>query len=1049
MHHRLSALGRIAAFGALILAAAASPAQTFDTSLFSELHWRCIGPFRGGRTVGATGVPGQPNVFYIGVNNGGVWKSTDYGRVWTPIFDDQPTGSIGALAVAPSNPNVIYVGSGEGLHRPDLSVGDGVYRSADGGRTWKHMGLSDAQQIGAILVDPKDPNRVFVAALGHPYGANAERGVFRSLDGGLHWEKVLYKDQNTGAIALAFNPSDSRTLYAGLWSAREGPWENGSWRGPGSGLYRSSDGGATWQPLTKGLPTFEQGLGRIGFAVAPSDPKRLYAIVEAQTKFGGVFRSEDAGESWRRVSTESRVWERASDFAEIKVDPTNPEVVWSANTSTYRSTDGGKTFTAVKGAPGGDDYHTIWLNPENPQIVLLASDQGATISVNGGKTWSSWYNQPTAQFYHVSTDNQFPYWVYGGQQESGSAAVASRGDYGSITFRDFHPVGAEEYGYVAADPLDPNIVYGGKLTRFDRRTLEVQNVSPAPIRSGKYRFIRTAPVLFSPVDPHVLFYAGQVLFKTTNGGMSWDVISPDLSREHPEVPESIGAFRTEEMKTMARRGVIYTVAPSYRDVNVLWAGTDDGLIHVTRDFGKTWTNVTPPALTAWSKVSLIDAGHFDLDTAYAAINRFRLDDQKPHVYRTHDGGRTWKEIVKGLPDGPVNAVREDPVRRGLLYAGTETAVFVSFDDGESWQSLRGNMPATSIRDLVIHGDDLVIGTHGRSFWILDDVTPLRQVTAEIARADVFLFRPETAYRVRRSKYTDTPLPPEEPAGQNPPDGAILNYLLGAGIRGTVTLEILDGKGGLVRRFTSEDKSDAPPEIEMNVPTYWVRPFRALPAEPGLHRFVWDLRTVPLPAVGRDFPISAVPADTPLEPLGVAVLPGTYTVRLSAAGKSVTQLLVVTMDPRVTTPAEGLAQQHDLSMQLADAMKRGQAASEQVKAVRARLQAAAERSKGNDLGKKTAELEKRVAAFEGSAYRYSRRGGGGDSFGGLNGDLQGLYDVLQGADVTPTTQAVAACADAQSRLDKLLASWKELRERELPAFDEELRKAGLPAVTTSR
>jgi photosystem II stability/assembly factor-like uncharacterized protein len=1013
-------------------------AQPFDPALFSELKWRCIGPFRGGRTVGATGVPGQPNVFYIGVNNGGVWKSTDYGRVWTPIFDGEETGSIGALAVAPSNPDVIYVGSGEGLHRPDLSVGDGVYRSADGGRTWKHVGLSDAQQIGAILVDPKDVNRVFVAALGHPYGPNAERGVFLSSDGGAHWEKVLYKDENTGAIALAFDPSDARTVYADLWSAREGPWENGSWSGAGSGLYKSKDGGTTWHPLTKGLPTFEQGLGRIGFAVASSEPKRMYAVVEAKPQYGGIFRSDDAGESWRRVNSESRVGGRASDFAEIKVDPKNPDVVWSANTSTYRSTDGGTTFTAVKGAPGGDDYHTVWLNPDNPQIVLLTSDQGATISVNGGKTWSSWYNQPTAQFYHVSTDNRFPYWVYGGQQESGSAAVASRGDYGAITFRDFYPVGAEEYGYIAPDPLNPDIVFGGKLTRFDRRTLEVQNVSPAPIRTGKYRFIRTAPVLFSPVDPHVLYYAGQMLFRTTNGGMSWDVISPDLSRERPEVPESIGVFRTEEMKTMPRRGVIYTVAPSYKDVHVIWAGTDDGLIHVTRDDGKTWANVTPPDLTAWSKVSLIDAGRFDADTAYAAVNRFRLDDQKPHVYRTHDGGRTWKKIVKGLPDGPVNAVREDPVRRGLLYAGTERAVFVSFDDGETWQSLRGNMPATSIRDLVIHGDDLVVGTHGRSFWILDDVTPLRQLKADVPRADAFLFQPETAYRVRRSKYTDTPLPPEEPAGQNPPDGAILDYLLGPGRSGAVALEILDGKGALVRRFTSEDKSDALPEIEMNVPMYWVRPFRALPAGPGLHRFVWDLRTAPPPALSRDYPISAVPHDTPLEPLGVAVLPGTYTVRLSVGGKTLSQPLVVRMDPRVTTPADGLAQQHDLSMQIVEAMKRDRAALDQVKAVRTKLQALAERSKGTEAGKRASELDGRVAAFEGSSSRF-RRGGGGDSFAGLNGDLEALYEVLQGADVTPTTQAVAASADAQARLERLLGSWADLRDRELPTVDEELKK----------
>ncbi len=1023
----------------------ASMGQPFDPALFAEMRWRCIGPFRGGRTVGATGVPSRPNVFYIGVNNGGVWQTTDYGRVWTPLFDREETGSIGALAVAPSNPEILYVGSGEGLQRPDLSVGDGIYKSLDGGKTWKHMGLSDGQQIGAILVDPKEPGRVFVAVLGHPYGPNAERGVFRSSDGGQHWEKVLFKDENTGAVALAFDPTNSQILYADLWSARQGPWENGEWRGRGSGLFKSSDGGATWRPLTRGLPTFTQGLGRIGFAVAPSDAKRLYAIVEAEPRFGGVFRSDDAGESWRRVNKETRVWDRASDFAEVKVDPKNPDVVWSANTSVYRSTDAGRTFTAVKGAPGGDDYHTIWINPENPQIILLASDQGASISVNGGETWSSWYNQPTAQLYHVATDNRFPYWVYGGQQESGSAAVASRGDYGSISFRDFHPVGAEEYGSIAPDPLDSNIVYGGKLTRFDRRTYEAQNVSPAPVRSDKYRFLRTAPVIFSPVDPHILYFAGQVLFRTTNGGMSWDVISPDLSREAPEVPESIGVFRTEDMKKMPRRGVIYAVAPSYKDVNVIWAGTDDGLIHVTRDGGKTWANVTPPELTAWSKVSVLDAGHFDAETAYAAVNRFRLDDLRPHIYRTHDGGKTWRKIVRGLPaNAPVNAVREDPERKGLLYAGTERAVFVSFDDGENWQSLRLNMPATSMRDLVIHGDDLVVGTHGRSFWILDDVTPLRQMTAQTAAEDVFLFRPQLAYRVRRSKNTDTPIPPEEPAGKNPPDGAVVDYVLRGKPADAVTLEILDGKGQLVRRYSSADQPEAVGR-ELNVPSYWARPPQILSAEPGMHRFVWDLRYAPPATLTRDYPMSAIPGDTPLEPLGPAVLPGTYTVKLSAAGKSVSQPLTVKMDPRIATPTSGLEQQFKLSLELADAMRRDADALDEVKALRAKLEAAAGRAGEGEIGKRVRQLDGRAAAFEGSASRWRPQAGGGDSFAGLNGDLAALYDVLQAADVTPTTQAVAACAAATSRLDRLLASWKELRERELPALDAELQKAGLPPL----
>jgi len=814
-------------------------AQQFSSDLYQSMRWRMIGPFRGGRTVGATGIPGQPNAFYIGVNNGGVWKTTDYGRTWKPIFDEQPTGSVGALAVAPSDPETVYVGSGEGLQRPDLSTGDGIYRSTDAGRTWQHLGLRDAQQISAILVDPHNSNLLYVAVLGHPYGPNEERGVFRSTDGGQNWQKILYKDENTGAVALAFDPTNSRIIYASLWSARQGPWENGAFQGPGSGLYKSTDGGNTWRQLTKGLPTFEQGLGRIGITVAPSDPNRLYATVDSP-RLGGIYRSDDGGESWRLTNSERRVWGRASDFAEVKVDPKNKDVVYSANTSTYRSTDGGITFTAFKGAPGGDDYHTVWINPDNPQIILLASDQGAVITVNGGESWSSWYNQPTAQFYHVITDNEFPYWVYGGQQESGSAGVASRGDNGAITFRDWRTVGVEEYAYVAPDPLNPNFIYGGKATRFDKRTGQVQNVAPEVLRSGKYRFLRTAPIMFSPADPHILYLAGNVLFKTSNGGNSWEIISTDLSREKPEVPESVGVFRKPELATQPRRGVIYSLAPSSKDINTIWAGTDDGLIHITKNGGITWKNVTPAAITSWSKVSIIDAGHSDVSTAYAAVNRIRLNDQRPHIYRTHDGGTTWKEIVNGLPNDPVNTVREDSKRPGLLFAGTERAVFVSFNDGDDWQPLRLNMPASSIRDLVIHDDDVVVGTHGRSFWILDDITPLRQINATVAAADAHLFTPQVVYRVKRNVNTDTPLPPDEPAGQNPPDGAIINYYLKSNASGPVMIEILDSRNQLVRRFSSDDKPEPINEKEFAVPTYWFRPPQIPSARAGMQRFIWDL-----------------------------------------------------------------------------------------------------------------------------------------------------------------------------------------------------------------
>jgi photosystem II stability/assembly factor-like uncharacterized protein len=889
----------VLALGTNLVLGAVGQAQEITPRHYDSMRWRMIGPFRGGRTVGAVGVREQPSVFYIGVNNGGVWKTNDYGRTWKPIFDEQPTGSIGAIAVAPSNPDILYVGSGEGLQRPDLSVGDGVYKSTDGGKTWKHMGLSDGQQIPAIQVDPRDPNRVFVAVLGHPYGPNAERGVFRSTDGGQTWQKILYKDENTGAVALEFDPSNAQIVYAVLWSSRQGPWENGAWQGKTSGLYKSTDGGTSWRPLTKGLPSVEDGLGRIGIGVCPSDPKCLFAMVDARE--GGLYRSDDAGESWQRVNGERRLWGRGSDFAEVKVDPKNKDVLYVANTCSYRSSDGGKTFLAFKGAPGGDDPHTFWINPDNPQIILLAGDQGACVSVNGGETWSSWYNQPTAQFYHVITDNQFPYWVYGAQQESGSAGVVSRGRDGQITFRDWHPVGVEEYGYVAPDPLNPRYIYGGKVTRFDRLTGEVERVGPPGLRKGKgmaggYRVLRTAPLVFSSVDPRVLFFGANVLFKTTDGGKKWEIISPDLSREAPEVPENIGIFRTPELGKQDRRGVIYTVAPSYNDVNVIWCGTDDGLIHVTSDGGKSWRDVTPPRVTAWSKLSLMDAGRFDAKVAYAAVNRIRLDDQRPHIYRTRDGGKSWQEIVKGLPSDPVNVVREDPVRPGLLFCGTERAVFVSFNDGDDWQPLRLNMPATSIRDLVVHEDDVVVGTHGRSFWILDDITPLRQLDAKVVTGPVHLFKPQAAYRVQWNVNPDTPLPPEEPGGKNPPDGAIINYYLSRPAS-KVEVHIRDATGNLVRRYSSDDKPAKIDESKLTIPSYWIRPPQILSGAAGSHRFIWDLR-LPAGPTGKfgAYPMTAIYRDTP-GPQGPMVRAGEYMVTLSVDGESQVQPLTVRPDPR--------------------------------------------------------------------------------------------------------------------------------------------------------
>ncbi|MEP6946374.1 MAG: glycoside hydrolase [Acidobacteriota bacterium] len=984
-------------------------AQHVDASSYQSMRWRMIGPFRAGRTVGAVGIPLQPNVFYIGVNNGGVWKTTDAGRTWKPIFDDQPTGSIGDIAIAPSDPNVIYVGSGEGLQRPDLATGDGMYRSGDGGKTWTHLGLREGQQIASISVDPTDENRLFVAVLGHPYGPNEERGIYRSTDGGKNFAKVLYIDENTGAMQVEVDPKNPQVVYADMWAGRQGPWENGAWQGKESGLFKSIDGGSTWHKLTNGLPTVEQGLGRIGIAIARSDTKRVYATVDANDKFAGIYTSGDGGESWTLVNGDPRLWGRGSDFAELRVHPKDANTVFVANVATYKSTDGGKTFEGFKGAPGGDDYHRIWINPEQPDIMLFAVDQGATITVNGGESWSSWYNQPTAQFYHVITDDQYPYWVYGGQQESGSAGVISRGRTGAIGAWDWETVGVEEYGYVAPDPLDPNIIYGGKLSRFDRRTRQVQNVAPEAVRTGKYRFVRTAPVIFSPVDKKSLFYAGNVIFKTMNGGQSWDVISPDLSREKWDVPVNVGIYATKAMETMPRRGVVYTVAPSYKDINTIWAGTDDGLIHITKDGGKSWQNVTPPELKSWAKVSLIDAGRFDANTAYAAINTFRLDDLRPHIMRTHDGGKTWKEIVNGIPNGGiVNAVREDPVRKGLLFCGTEQAVYFSLDDGDNWQPLRLNMPATSIRDLVVHNDDLVVGTHGRSFWILDDVTPLRQMTANANTANVVLYAPQLATRVKRSVHTDTPFPPEEPAGQNPPDGAIINYYLKQPSKSPVVLEVRDPAGKLVRRFASDDKPLKVDLTKVNPPEYWIRPFQPLKNEAGMQRFVWDLMYPNPPSDNYDLPISAVYMDTPWVPQGPAVLPGVYTLDLTVDGKTYSQKLNVRMDPRVTTPAAGLTQQFELSLQAYNGISR------------ARMLADSVRKQIADLEKSqpaSPNLAKLKALLDGSTPRGAAAAVADMPLGRLAGAFTQMLDLLQDADVAPSTQAVAAARDLQTALEK--------------------------------
>jgi photosystem II stability/assembly factor-like uncharacterized protein len=1029
--------------------AAAAAAQQYPESMYQEMRWRLIGPFRGGRTRAATGVPSQPNVFYMGQVNGGVWKSDDYGRTWSPIFDSEPTQSIGAIAVAPSDPNVVYVASGEGLQRPDLSVGDGIYKSGDAGKTWVHLGLRDGQQIPALAIDPRDPGRLFAAVLGHPYGANAERGIFRSTDGGQTWQKVLYKDENTGACDVEIDPSNPDVVYATLWESRLAPWEDANeYPGPNGGIFKSTDGGNTWTQLSGGLP---KDVTQAYVTISPSNPSRVYASV-ASGRGTSIYRSDDAGASWSRTTEDTRPAVRigGGDLAVPRVDPKNPDVIYTTSTVTWRSTDAGKTWTGIRGAPGGDDYQNIWINPNNPDVILLVSDQGGIVSVNGGSTWGSWYNQPTAQFYHVITDNRFPYWVYGAQQESGSAGVASRGNDGEITFREFHPVGVIEYGYVAPDPLHPEIVYGGgrtEVSRFDWVTGQVENVSPVPLRDVKYRADRTEPLMFSPVDPHILYYATNFLFKTSDGGHSWTTISPDLTRPQPGIPPSVGGMAVKSPEAAKMRGVIYALAPSFRDVNTLWAGTDDGQVWVTRDGGKNWKNITPPDLTPWSKVTQISASHFDEQEAYVSVSRFRIDDQRPYIYRTRDGGKTWQAVTTGLPEvGPVDTVREDPERKGLVFAGTENAVWVSFDAGDHWRSLQLNLPHTSMRDLWIHDSDLIVATHGRSFWVLDDITPLRQL-AEAGGAAAFLFKPEPAYRVKRDTNSDTPLPPDEPAGQNPPDGAIIDYYLPQAASGAITLEILDAGGKLVRRYSSTDK----PEFTMDdlkktlaVPIYWVRMPKVLSAEAGMHRWVWDLHYPPPPSTRHGYPISAVPHDTPSEPLGPSAVPGHYTVRLTVDGHSYTAPLAVKIDPRVKTPPAGLQQQFQAETRLASLIASNYKAAGEARAAQESLA----KLKGKAMGPpadSVSAFEKKMSGVAGSPGGFFAPPSAEVTLARASGDAAGLYGIIGAADDAPTATQAAALEQVERESADVAKRWDAIKSTDLPALNRQLRAAGLPEI----
>ena len=908
MIHRFISLAL--AFVCCALPVGAQPVTApIDPAAFAEMHWRNVGPLRGGRALAVTGVPGHPERFYFGSVGGGVWRTDNAGRTWTPIFDREPVSSIGAIAVAPSDPNTIYVGSGEADMRSDIIQGNGMYKSTDGGATWAHIGLADTQAIGRIAVDPSHPNVVYVAALGHPYGPSRERGLFKSVDGGKTWTKSLFIDANTGAIDVVLDPHDARILYASMWQTRRPPWSiyppsNGS----NSALYTSSDAGATWTKLHgNGLP--DAGFGRIGVAIAPSDSKRVYAIVDMQkpgtageidAKRGGLYRSDDAGASWKLVDNEHRIWGRGWYFSEVTVDPRDPNTVYVSNTSLYRSTDGGQTTTAIKGAPGGDDYHMLWIEPNAPERMILASDQGVIVTVDGAKTWSSWYNQPTAQIYHVAADRAFPFRLFGAQQDSGAVMVPSRSSHRAITARDWEPIVAGgESDSIAPDPLRPDILYGTRVVRENLRTHTVRSVAPDLAHPGAWRDEWTLPLVFSPRDPHALYFGFNKLFRTRDGGESWQIISPDLTRALPGTPTTLDAASAGDAPPV-KRGVISTIAPSPLHAGMIWVGTDDGNIQLTRAGGASWHNVTPLSLAGWSNVASIAASHTDANTAYAAVERHRVDDVHPYLYRTRDAGKTWQAIVTGLPAGTfIHAVCEDPARPGLLYAGTESGVVVSFDAGDHWQALQLNLPNVSVRDLVVRDDALAIATHGRGFWILDDLAPLRELTPAIARARMHLFTPQTAYRVQPGSDRGTPLPPEEASGENPPFGAALDYSLGRAAR-KVTLVVFDRAGQLVRSWSSTDLLAPIDPTKLDIPAFWVTRAAVPSASAGMHRFFWDLHErTEVPPVRDD---DGMPLGGPW------AVPGTYRVRLTVDGQSTERRLTLALDPRVHTSRTALAAQ---------------------------------------------------------------------------------------------------------------------------------------------
>jgi photosystem II stability/assembly factor-like uncharacterized protein len=923
-----------------------NPASQYPASLLSGLRWRDVGPMRGGRTYAVAGHASQPDTYYSGSVGGGVWKTENSGRTWFPISDEGiPIGSVGAIAVAPSNPNIVYVGTGEPDIRSQNSYGIGMFKSTDAGKTWTHIGLEETRQIGRVVVDPADPNRVYVAALGHIYDANSERGVYRSTDGGATWKKLLFKagaPDSVGAVELAIDPRNPRVLYGSLWATRRPPWAvYAPTNLPGGGLYKSTDGGDTWTQLAGGLPA-DDFVGKIGVAVSPSNPNRLWAVVDdtggavapgfraaasgsRAPSHGGVYISDDAGATWKLVNAENRLWGRGWYFEAVTVDPANPDRAYVINTATYMTTDAGKTFVPVKGAPGGDDYHQLWVNPNDGNRMVLSSDQGTVVSVDGAKTWSTWYNQPTAQIYHLSADNRFPYWLYGAQQDSGAVGVRTFSPEGVLSFRDWKPICAGgESDMVVPDPKDGNILYGEGAVRCDQSfntEMPLGGKLPPPDPNDPNRKTWTLPEVFSQAD-EALYYSNQFVFRSRDRGRTWEKISPDLARLNPAVPATLDPLTAKDIDQPMkdRFGVVYTIGPSPLQAATIWVGTDDGLIYVTRDDGKNWIAVTPPEMTAWSKVSQIEAGHYDAGTAYASVDRHRLADNKPYIYRTHDGGKTWRNVAAGIPDGAyVNSVKEDPQAKGLLYAATELRVYVSFNDGEQWQPLQNNMPVTSVRDLVVHGDDLAVATHGRGFWVLDQMSALRQIVARgdrIAAASAYLFEPGETYDVRAGGMNGTPLPHEEPQLENPPSGVVAYYWLRTATGQPLKLELLDDKG-VVRACAASDTAVRVVDTEaLNVQAVWAQPAEPPSAAAGMHRYAlggggrgafafggFGRGNAPPPAKDACTP----PAGTAVPTAGPggggrrggarSIAPGKYTVRLTVDGQTYSQPVTIKPDPR--------------------------------------------------------------------------------------------------------------------------------------------------------